>query len=130
MTTPSDMIATVRTDLRDAIQAGAGDARVYLSPPSPFYGPAILITEGSPFIEAGDTTGAAVFAFEVLILVDVKSDAAVMIADLDRRVSAVLEALWHEYAVTVGPYETFTFANNQPFLGARLSVASDGWKII
>ena len=128
MKTP-DMIETVRADLRDAIQGAAGDARVYLSPPSPFYGPAILITEGSPFIEAGDTTGAAVFAFEVLILVDVKSDAAVMVKDLDRRVSAILESLWHEYAVSVGQYETFTFANNQPFLGTRLSVKSDGWKI-
>lgn len=129
MKTP-DMIETVRADLRDAIQGAAGDARVHLSPPSPFYGPAILITEGNPFIEAGDTTGAAVFAFEVLILVDVKSDAAVMVKDLDSRVSAILDALWHEYAVSVGQYETFTFANNQPFLGTRLSVKSDNWQII
>jgi hypothetical protein len=109
-----------------ALAASTVDVPVHHVMPPTLYPPCVLITEGDPFIEPSDTLGTYQVHFELIALVAPSSDESVMLADLDTLIDHLAAGLDQPQ---VAAYQTFTFANQQPLFGARLTLASAGWTI-
>lgn len=128
MSTPG-IASQARADILDALKAAAPGVPVLDTMPPTLYPPCLILTEADPFITTGNTLAALDVHFEAIALVAPSSDETVMLADLDALVSPLVEGLTPGYLDTVSGYQTFTFANQQPIYGARLTLASTGWTI-
>lgn len=104
------------------------DVDVHTSMPPTLYPPCVLINEADPFIEPGDTLPDVIAHYEVIALGDQSPDNQRVIDQVDDLIDRLVEGLW-EYRPTVAGYQTFTFANQQPYLGARISLDVTGYEI-
>lgn len=128
----TSLIQTVRQDLENRLTQAVPDVPILRAVPAAFYPPALIVSEGEPFISPPDGDGPEwSFAFEVLAVVAPSSENLRMVAALDDLVSQIVEDLATSgvYTPTVAPYTTQSLANEQPLLGARISIQSHGWII-
>lgn len=99
------------------------DLPVFSALPETLEPPCILINEGSTLLTpAEETYGTYKGQFDLLVIAPAIADNAQALAKLDTQVDGVVMGLAPEYLLTVRGYQTFQFANAQPYLGAVISL--------
>lgn len=86
--------------------------------------PAILLTEGTPLTTSDEETfGSLRVHFELIALVPSSLHPRVQLTQLDALTDQIIYSLLREYAVNVSAYQTFTFPDSKPTLGAKIPIS-------
>ena len=123
MTDPGP-IAYARTTLK-GILAQAQAWPVITNIPPQLIPPCVVLTEGSPFVDQGDTAGGVRVTFKAL-LISQPSDNEAIISALDEETDTVITHLTAEgVAFSVDGYEAINAADGQTYLAAALTIPLD-----
>lgn len=125
----SNFITTARSEVTTALSKALDGVPVLDTMPETLYPPAVIVSEDTPFIAPSNTMGTWDINFEILAVVAPSSDNSVMLTSLDALVSQIVESLAPHFTPTVSVYTTETPANDQPLLGARITLTSSGWSL-
>ena len=124
MTDDPGPIAYARTTLKD-ILAQAQAWPVITNIPPQLIPPCVVLTEGSPFVDQGDTAGGVRITFKAL-LISQPSDNEAIISRLDEETDTVITHLTAEgVAFSVDGYEAINAADGQTYLAAALTIPLD-----
>lgn len=115
-------IAYARADLAAALEK-AQTLPVHVNMPDRLEPPCIVITEGTPLLEQGDSFGSVIIRFDAnVIAAPVDNDLA--IARLDAAVDEIISAILHDWTIAVDTYQAITTADTQRYIAARLTAST------
>ncbi|MDY3665469.1 hypothetical protein [Schaalia hyovaginalis] len=116
-------IAYARADLAAALEK-AQALPVHVTMPERLEPPCIVITEGTPLLEQGDSFGSVTVRLDANIVAAPVADNDLAIARLDAAVDEIAAALLHDWTIQVDAYQGVTTADSQRYIAARLTVST------
>lgn len=117
-------IAYARADLAAALRQ-ATDLPVLTSVPERLDPPCVVITEGTPVLEADETGPRGVTVHLTATVVEAPTDAALALERLDAHVDQITTTAWGHVPLTVTSYSTVTSADSQHYLAAAIETTTN-----
>lgn len=117
------MIAKARRELKEALQLGFPEVKVYAFPPDRLEGPAVILDIAAS-VETGDTYGSFNIGFKITLIAARAGDLEIEVNSLDAMISALLATLENS-EITGGSHFIAQAADGQQFLAYEITATTD-----
>lgn len=117
------MIAQARRELKESLQEGFPEVKVYAFPPDRLEGPAVIL-DTAPAVETGDTYQSFNIGFKITLIAARAGELEIEVNSLDAMISALLATLENS-EITGGSHFIAQAADGQQYLAYEITATTD-----